>query len=83
MQTKLTTRVEHMPVVGDRVRVTIRGGVHSSTQLGGTIAIGPGSSMTVDGRITRDLGDSWEVQLAIAVGGNDRIVVPKSALRVT
>ena len=72
-----------MANIGDDVTITISGSDMGGTSLAGTIQIGKGTSMSVHGVIKEDLGDSWLVQLDIAVDGKDHILVHKSAEKLT
>jgi hypothetical protein len=68
-----------MARIGDHVTVEIRGTDRSGTILSGTLTVGPGKTMQVSGKIVEEHGDYWLVELAISVGGKNRILVHKAA----
>ena len=71
-----------MAKIGDRVTVTIRGPntLAGTATSSGTISIGQGATITIQGKIINDLGDNWEVKLDVAFAGNNRILIPKTRL---
>lgn len=70
-----------MPKVGDRVTVEIRGAPVGGTSVTTGFTIGPGAQIRVQGKIVEDHGDYWLVELTISVGGRNRLLVPKLALK--
>jgi hypothetical protein len=68
-----------MPKVGDRVTVEIRGAPIGGTAVTTGFSIEPGAQIRVQGKIVEDHGAYWLVELAISVGGKNRLLVPKSA----
>lgn len=70
-----------MTKVGDCIYVKICGGsagVVLTGSGGASISIPPGGAMAVHGTIVGDLNQHWEVELAMSVGGANRVRVLKS-----
>lgn len=66
--------------VGDQIQVQISGGTQGLTlgnPNGASMSLGPGSSMSIAGVIVADLGQFWQVQLNMSIGGQNIVNVPK------
>ena len=75
-------RGTRMAKVGDRVRIMITGpGIlsNATTTTSGNISIpDTASPITVGGRIIREVGDDWIVELDVSIEGNRQMLIPKA-----